>query len=1670
MKTSIALAILWMAGVLAAFAQGTNPLNITCPPNQTNAICGVNSTVAVTYPPPIVTGGNCTFAPVVTCSPPSGALFIPGTTTVTCTATNVCGQRATCTFTVTVVRDTVPPVIDCPTNLIVWLCGTNASNAAVTWPRVTAVDNLDPFPSVTCTPSSGSLFPLGTTTVTCVATDDCTNRTTCTFTVTVMRDTVPPVINCPPNTNITACLATGVVVNYPTPTATDNADPNVTVVCSPASGSVFPVGSTTVTCTATDDCTNKTICTFTVTVARDTTPPTITCPANISVVLCGTTVAIPVNFPPPTAFDSLDPNVTVTCVPPSGSAFPPGTNTVVCTATDDCGNTRSCSFTVTVIRDVTPPSIVCPTNMNVIVASCGATGAVVNFPMPVLAVGVEPETRISCVPGPGTVFPLGTTTVTCTAEDVCGNRDTCTFTVTVRPRPFFDGLCHTPLGLAALNVNPAGELEVSGIGASGEDGVRIELGESQGLRWQMRLPTDGEPDGDGDVDGRDFLARQRAYGQTTAGAEILVSEMAYAFSGGQLSIAPSAASYKLTLLRNGAVVFEQNGRTGAFDPPCTPVWNEHCFGESPQEFPDNPLLPHCMFLLGLVCDVETPAGPVQADAFIITPEDPLPSFTAVTAIHFQGRNVPLLTLRQERLLMFGGNGQPPRPHRALGQARLIAEGGALTVANLGPAGSGASVEFYGLGNPPVPDDPGGGYIDEDFPPTAPGSNESIHIAANRTEGGTCADSMIARLSLAYLDPATAQLTLSYSACEIWELYRYQVYLGGVQVGGGIQSGTGPLATLAPATTGLPIPTPSRLAKYPLHLHTLGLQMRFEHLASFTLQNGATVIGDEIRVLLNTATGTPIPSGELSQTVSGFPSFTITGGGVLRPVELACPPDIMLRVCSTNRVPVHFETPVVTGGYCASPFTVVCTPRPGFLFPPGTNVVQCVATNPCGESAECSFTVTIHADAISPTITCPTNMVVHTLSSAGRVVCYPPPTVSEMNAVAVCDPPSGSVFPIGTNQVTCTVMDVCGNQQSCQFTIEVRPQSLEISQSGPLQLSWEGDAELETARDVAGPWLKVQELRVPYHVVPDESRRFFRLRQSSPTPSGAGAGTGPGDCPCGQVGGAGGVWNFDVPSVRVQGAFRLNGQPFPASILDGANFFLRNATTGDEVYLGLSNNDTFDRRVVPGKYDVIYEHKVGQNVPLNSEAIVQQIDLVSDQVLNIDVSAAEFSGDLTLNGEAFPQSPAESGKILVRDQRNGARTEVGDTTEQSFSALLILGRYDVLYDHVTGSFVPANRLGTLRRDVSIAAAVTLDIDVATVELRGEFFYDGLPAPSSPAEDGEVYLVDTETQGETFIGVTRGLNYAVNILPGDYDLKFKSLSSGAVAPANSNARFQRGVTFLADTVFDVDVPTVTFSGEFKVNGLMTPDSPAENARVWLRDGKDRAYLGETRGHLYQIKIIPGEYEVVYEAIGSGAVMPANTNTVVGSRQLLHSQTVDIDIPAVTYLADVRFNGATLLEPPGDDECRIYLENVASADPVYAGVYPDAGQLFRVVIPGIYRVRYEYLGGQRLPRNTFAPVGNEFALFQNRQTQLDIRSVPLSGEFQLNGGAFPSSPGNRAAIVLRGAGNSRGDSIYLGDTSDNSYSTTIIPGHYRPIYNWAAGDLIPRNQLAELDCPRP
>lgn len=294
-------------------------------------------------------------------------------------------------------------------------------------PAPTAFDAVDGDISykLQCTPASGDAFPMGASTVACSATDSAGNTGNASFAVTV-ADLSPPVIAAHDDIAVEATKPQGADVLYDPPATSDKVDGPGSATCAPAPGT-FALGSTSVACSAQDAAGNAATATqFTVSVV-DTTPPALSLPSSLT--LEATSAAGAAASYTATAHDLVDGDRAVNCTPASGTTFALGITSVSCASSDTRGNTAQGGFTVTV-RDTTAP--VLQPHDDVIVTATSAAGALVTYALPGATDLVDPSVPVECTPASGTTFPLGASTVTCTATDDAGNVGTGSFKVSVQ--------------------------------------------------------------------------------------------------------------------------------------------------------------------------------------------------------------------------------------------------------------------------------------------------------------------------------------------------------------------------------------------------------------------------------------------------------------------------------------------------------------------------------------------------------------------------------------------------------------------------------------------------------------------------------------------------------------------------------------------------------------------------------------------------------------------------------------------------------------------------------------------------------------------------------------------------------------------------------------------------------------------------------------------------------------------------------------------------------------------------------------------------------------------------------------------------------------------------------------------------------------------------------------
>ena len=301
------------------------------------------------------------------------------------------------------------------------------------------------------------------------------------FYLTELTDTEPPVLSLPDDITAEATGPSGAIVSYEA-TATDAVDGDLTPTCEPASGGTFALGTTPVTCTATDAAGNSASGSFTVTVL-DTTPPAVTPPADVTVEATGVQTAVDIGMA--TATDAVG---VVSIGSDAPATYPVGTTTVTWTATDAAGNAGTATQTVTVV-DTTPPTVTVPADLTV--STSDPSGASVSYNASATDI-VDGDLIPTCTPASGSLFPLGTTAVTCSATDSAGNTGSATFTVTVEQT--VADTTAPACSLQAVNQGPPVSIEVfTQDSESGLDHVAVLVADNASVEIPPFTPGTTEP-------------------------------------------------------------------------------------------------------------------------------------------------------------------------------------------------------------------------------------------------------------------------------------------------------------------------------------------------------------------------------------------------------------------------------------------------------------------------------------------------------------------------------------------------------------------------------------------------------------------------------------------------------------------------------------------------------------------------------------------------------------------------------------------------------------------------------------------------------------------------------------------------------------------------------------------------------------------------------------------------------------------------------------------------------------------------------------------------------------------------------------------------------------------------------------------------------------------------
>ncbi|MEE2601194.1 MAG: HYR domain-containing protein [Thermoproteota archaeon] len=335
--------------------------------------------------------------------------FAIGDTIVTWSVADASGNVSNDTQLVSVVDTTAPEVLPLE-DVIVEAISINENIVSLVNPYISDIQEVIIYKD------APELFTIGETSVTWIVTDASGNHSVSTQTVSIIDTTIPD-FTVPEDLTIEATSLEATFVEIGQAQAED-----ITGISSIANNApeTFPLGSTVVSWSATDNYGNTVADDQTITVV-DTTAPTIIAEQDIVVEAVDPIMNhIELNTP-----DAAD-NVGIeSIVNDSSDTFSIGSTVVTWTVTDTYGNNSQATQVVTVV-DTTAPEVSIPSD--IVAEAVGISNNSVELG---IATAVDIMGVVSISNNAPGFYPIGETTITWTAIDLAGNSATATQTVTI---------------------------------------------------------------------------------------------------------------------------------------------------------------------------------------------------------------------------------------------------------------------------------------------------------------------------------------------------------------------------------------------------------------------------------------------------------------------------------------------------------------------------------------------------------------------------------------------------------------------------------------------------------------------------------------------------------------------------------------------------------------------------------------------------------------------------------------------------------------------------------------------------------------------------------------------------------------------------------------------------------------------------------------------------------------------------------------------------------------------------------------------------------------------------------------------------------------------------------------------------------------------------------------
>ncbi|MGX5173970.1 hypothetical protein ACUR5C_08115 [Aliikangiella sp. IMCC44653] len=457
----------------------------------------------------------------------------------------------------------------------------------------------------------------------------------------------------------------------------------------------------------------------------------------------------------------------------------------------------------------------------------------------------------------------------------------------------------------------------------------------------------------------------------------------------------------------------------------------------------------------------------------------------------------------------------------------------------------------------------------------------------------------------------------------------------------------------------------------------------------------------------------------------------------------------------------------------------------------------------------------------------------------------------------------------------------------------------------------------------------------------------------------------------------------------------------------------------------------------------------------TDIVIQEPPPPISHPITVNVNASLVSGDFLFDDQPAPNSVYVRASYSFSPPSLGIQTILGETHDLSYEAMVVNGIYELSYNYIQGDTLPVNSSAFIPQVYSITENQVKNINVETATLRSTFTLNGSPFPASPYDKGVFYLQSVDGGELIELAHSNTSPEIINLLPGTYHVLW-DYWQGEIVPRNKMTRVQSNLVISGASVLSLDLVTQSIRVGYTLNGAAFPNTPYQVGEFYLtKSSGAEVFLGKTYESGNIVNLIPGVYDIEYRVFQSGPQVPINKRAT-----LFNDFNVDgplsFDVETSNLTINLTLNGQAFFNSAYEDGI-IELYDSQSESYTWLGRTHQSFNEIQV-INGVYDLYYSYEDGNLVPKNYRAPIASDIDINLDRQVDVDVLGLNISGAITLDGEDFPNNQYDAAHILLRGE-NTQQD-IFLFETFAQDENVVVMPGTYDVIYSCQTCNNIPAN----------